>query len=600
MRPLLPTLQKILLRLSLALAVAAAAFALFFHIYSRSGMPSKKEYRIDVRGGAKYFSGGRLEYRLGVPFLYAKGDAYAVGLQYGVLLKEEMALVFREFRRFEEEALERMARSMPWYKRLGLKLVAPVFLEFRIRSFQSRIPEEYIAQLRGMAEGSKIPMKELLKGIFYEDLACSQFVVQVPGGILHGRNADYNLPFLGEHPLVSRVSKTGKFSYVDVGIVGIPYVISGINEKGVTLSWSGANTRPLRGKGTMLHFNRIMEECRDLSDASRMGKNVDRFVVFVGSQTEGSAAAYDCVGGEERRTDMKGRSIYAANRCLSAAMGKKFNTLENRGWNNQGRLDKYREAFAEGKEWTVADAVALLSDNSFYHYHEVVPPLGGSEAIQHDQTMLSTVLDPQRQTVYFAIHPHFAGWSNWIRYQYQSDEVQGFRAADGRLRSPRVEKFLELKKKLSSADLKAPSAPAALIRELESSGLDNAWALDWLFWLCFQAKDPAKAERYVDRLIGKYPDLGLGYLRRAYLLKESGRDRQAIDCLRQALHAPLISEYERFFIYESMAWRQDTIGNGSEARRYAARAIDLIREYGAPPRMEMRIGELEKLASPPH
>jgi predicted Zn-dependent protease len=243
----------------------------------------------------------------------------------------------------------------------------------------------------------------------------------------------------------------------------------------------------------------------------------------------------------------------------------------------------------------VDDAIALLSNTDFSHYRETVPILGGSETINHDQTMLSTVFDPRDQTVYFAIHSHFAGWSDWIRYQYRSDEASIYKAADGRLRNPQIEKFLELKKKVTAMNWKDSSALDGLMLELESSGLDNAWTLDWLWWLCLQKRDYAKAGHYADRLTAKYPDLALGYLRKAHVLKEQNRDEQAIGCLHKALAAPLISEYDKLFVYESLAWRHDKIGNRSEAREYAASALNLIGKYGTPPGMEKRVKELEKL-----
>ena len=592
---LLFAVKKVLLRILLILVSATAVFVVFYHFYSRSGMPSGREYPVEIRDGVKHFSQGYLEYRLGIPFLHARGVAYEVGLQYGVLLKEEMGAVFRNLLQIKREMLERLAKNKPWYQRLAMRLIAPIFLEFRIRSFRSRLPQEYLSQLKGMAEGSKIPLKDLLAGVFFEDLACSQFIVKRGGRFLQGRNADYPMPFLGEHPLVSHISKTGKYSYIDVGVVGLPYVISGVNEKGLTLSWSGANETKFIGKGTTLFFNRILEECRDLSQVEGIGKNVDRFITFVGSSEEKEGVVYEIVGGRLCRNDMKEDYVFAANRCVSDEMAKRFNTIEDWNWSNRGRLDKYRELMSGQEEWDVDAAIALLSNTDFYHYREVVPARGEADTINHDQTMLSTVLDPQNGTVYFAVHPHYAAWSRWIRFQYQTGEVSVYKAEDERLKNPQVRKFLELKKKFHSINRNDPSVRDGLILELEQSNLNNAWALDWLWALNFEKNDWPRAEGYADRLMEKYPDLGLGYSRKARIMTSRARNEEAVAYYQKALAAPLVNEYEKAFWFESLAWLYEKIGNRGQALEYARESLEKFGRFGKPPGMEKRIRELEKL-----
>jgi len=587
--------KKVMLRVLLILAGGIAVFTAFFYFYSRSGSPSGREYPVEVRDGVKYFSQGRLEYRLGVPFLQAKGDAYDVGLQYGVLLKEEIGVVFRKFQRFQKEMLDRMLRDRPWYQRLGVRLIAPLLLEFRIRSFRSRIPKEYLSQMKGMSEGSKIPLDKLLSGLFYEDLACSQFMVVSGGRFLHGRNADYNIPFLGEHPMVSRISKTGKYSTIDVGVVGLPYVVSGINEKGLTLTWSGANETKLTGRGTMLYFNRILEECGDLSQVEKIGKNVDRFITMIGSSEERQGVLYDIVGDGIARNAMNGKMAFAANRCVSEDMAKRFNTIEDWDWNNRGRLDKYREVMSGLEKWDVDDAIALLSNTDFYHYREVVPVLGSAETINHGQTLLSTVLDPQNGAVYFAVHPHYAAWSRWIRYQYRTGEISVYKPKDERLGDPRIRKFLELKAKFNSFDRNDPSLIAGLSLELERSNLDNAWALDWLCSLDIEKSDWPKAAGFADRLMEKYPDLGLGYARKARVLKGLSKDEEAIEYYRKALAAPLANEYEKAYWFEALAWLYQKAGNRGQALENAGKSLDLFNEFGRPPGMDARIRQLEDL-----
>ena len=588
-------IKKIIPKLFLALVGLVILFIVFFHFYSRSDRPSDREYQAELRDGVRFFEKGRLEYRLGIPFLFVEGDPYEMGLQYGVLLREELTRFFEDVNKFEEEMIEYLLERMAWYGRMAFKVAAPVVLEFKLRSFKSRIPEDYLSRLKGIAEGSKIPLKRFLNLIFYEDLSCSSFIIKSEDRIIHGRNGDQSVSFLGKYPLVSHYNKRGAYRYIDIGVLGIPYAVSGVNEEGLTLSWNGAHAEPIKGNGTMLMFNRILEECKTLDDVDRVSKDVDRFVTVIGSQSEVAGAVFDIVGDDVTRTDMKNRFVFAANRCLSEKMSVKFNSIEDWGWTNRGRLDKYQEILSQAEEFTVDDAIALISNTDFYHYQEDIPPLGSGETINNNLTLSSVVFDPQNFSVYFTCFTHFAGWARWIRYNYRTDEVSVYKEEDKRLQSVEIKEFLKLKKKWRTLNWNKIDNYDALISELELSPLSNAWVLDELWALCYRNQDFEKAHFYADRLIDKYPDLVWGYSDKAYIFKKQERIEEAVQYYLKALDVSLTNEQSRAYFYEQLALLYTSIEDSERSRDCATKSLDLYSKYGFPREMRKRIKKLQSL-----
>jgi hypothetical protein len=252
-----------------------------------------------------------------------------------------------------------------------------------------------------MSEGSGIPLNDILKVAFGPDfISCSSFIKNVGGRVIHGRNADHGIEFFARYPLIAHYNKDGKYSYIDIGIIGTPFAVTGINEHGLTLSWSQATFRPLTGKGTMLMFNRILEECRNLNDVDKIPKNVDRFVAMIGSLEDRTGVAYDIVDQKAVRTDLKGGYIYATNRCVSPAMRKEYNSIFDMDWFNSSREYTFEKTLSSSEEFSIDDAIKLLSNIDFYDYTGRVPPFKGSN-INNNQTGSSAVLDPENCTVYF-------------------------------------------------------------------------------------------------------------------------------------------------------------------------------------------------------
>jgi len=572
--------------------IMVVGFSVFYYVYSRSDLPTKTVYPVVTEDGIKRFDQGYLKYREGIPFVFLKGDSYQMGLQYGVLLKDELARFQVDALDFEEKMVARFTRNASWLKKLAINLLGPVFMEFKVRSFKSRVPEDYLARLRGIAEGSKIPLTFFLRLIFVEDLFCSSFVVKTGRGLIHGRNGDHSASFMGKYPIVVHYQKVGKYSYIDVNVIGIPYVTSGINEHGICLSWSGANARDIKGNGTMLMFNRILEECRSLEEVDKIDKDVDRFVTVISSQADQTGVIYDLVGDTAHRIRMETPFVFAVNHCASPEGFVRYNTIEDLDWPNRARSDKYQEILSGEDPFTVDKAVSLLADTGFYQY-----PMGdGSDTINNYQTLISTIFEPEGGAIYFAAGTHYAAWSRWIKYNILTDEVSVFRGQAPELGDIGVKEFLELREKFETIDYESERELTEWAEELERSNLDNIWILERLARLyLFFKKDLKRAWVSAEKLMDKYPDFEAGYRYAAEYFRLQHKMEQALAYYRKALNCPLKNPYVEAYLYEMLASVSKDIGSLDDARRFARNALDLYSRYGTRPYMQERISKLKKL-----
>lgn len=559
---------------------------------------SEEKYKIVIKDGVKHYGEGYIKYREGIPFIYLKGNSYEIGLQYGVLLKEEINSFYALLDNLENAMMTDLYNESPWYKDILIKLSVPIVMKVKLNSFKKRAPKDYLSQLKGISKGSEVPLKKILKVTFAVDfLSCSSFVKRANDRIIHGRNADNDIQFFSKYPLIAHYNKNGKYSYIDIGIIGIPFLVTGINEHGLTLSWSQATTstsKSIKGNGSMLMFNRIMEECRNLSDVDKTPKDVDRFVMMIGSMEDGKGAAYDILDDEIQRADMNGHFIFATNRCVSQPMRKKYNSIFDMDWFNSARAYTYKEILSNDQEFTIDEAISLLSNTNFYHYKAKVPPFNGGN-INNQGTGSSVVLDPENSIVYFAYGAPFAGFSKWLRYDIKNDEVSVYKNEDERWRDPNVHEYLELKKRCDNVDWQKKDDLHQLAVDIEGSLVKNIRILHFSFWLYNTLKDTIKAKSALNELIERYPDFQLGYEDTGDFYMNHKRYGEAIQYFQEALNAPINNDTKRLYCYEQLAIAYNEIGDETKSMDYYNKVLDLYNSYWIPKQSREKVNRIEKL-----
>jgi len=557
---------------------------------------SQEKYQITIKDGVKHFGEGYVIYREGIPFIHLKGDSYAIGLQYGVLLREEMRSFYTHVDRFEKAMMANVYKQLPWYKDILIKISYPFVMREKLNSFKKRTPDDFLAQLEGMSEGSGVPFNKILCVAFGPDfVSCSSFIRNVGGKIIHGRNADHGIEqFFARYPLIAHYNKDGKYSYIDIGIIGTPFAVAGINEHGLTLSWSQATSRPFKGKGTMLMFNRILEECCNLNDVDKISKNVDRFVTMIGSLEDWEGAAYDIVDQKVVRTDSRDGYIYATNRCVSESMRKKYNSIFDMDWFNSAREYTFEKTFSGKLEFTVDDAIRLLSNTDFYDYTGRVPPYKGGN-INNNQTGSSAVLDPENCTVYFAYGNPYCGFYKWFVYNYKTDGLSVYKNEDDRLHDPDVVEYMEVEQRWKDVDWENKDELRQMALEIERLSVENFWTLHNSCWAWYELGDSAKAEAIIIRQIEKYPDFLTSYSNMGFLHMFQKRFDEAVKYFKRALEAPITNESKQMYCYEQLATIYAEIGDEAKSRDCYSRVLGFYNRYWIPEQSREEVNRIEKL-----
>jgi predicted choloylglycine hydrolase len=193
-----------------------------------------------------------------------------------------------------------------------------------------RIPERYLEELQGYAEGAGLPFKTLFFMNFVFDILkkygfhCSSVAFAGTGRTLIGRNTDL-IPWIAKAalkwfpPVVLDVGLPGKLRYVHVTPGLFLGVLSGFNERGMALmSHQIAATREDSVPGnlaTPLLQRMILEEATDLSGAESLirANPIQRCISnLVTSDAEGASRVFEI-------TPKAVKATGGANRFLSCA-----------------------------------------------------------------------------------------------------------------------------------------------------------------------------------------------------------------------------------------------------------------------------------------
>ncbi|KPK74469.1 MAG: hypothetical protein AMJ89_06235 [candidate division Zixibacteria bacterium SM23_73] len=558
-----------------------------------------KKYDIEVKDDIRYFGNGYLEYKESIPFLHLEGGPYEVGLQYGVLLKDGV----REVNDYKKELMAESQRWLPWYMKIFAKIFGGFYLSRKVGSLKKRVPQCYLDELRGISDGSGVPLEDILSTAFLFEMGgggCSSFILKDDQRIVHARNFDLDIEFLAKHPVIIDYNVKDKLRYISVNCVGVPFILTGINEEGLSYSVNLVEaSEPYDGKdfNLFLELNRIIESCKNLDEVDSVLKDIrlrSGWTLTIGSKMDNSGAVYDVLGDSFVRNDIKERDIYAANMFISTGMMRKHQSIHATDYWNTARIDKYKELSQKEKEHDIVErAIDVLSNTDFYHYNDRIPQMDAT--INNSMTLQSAVLDIDSNAIYFSYHPYYAGWSRWIKYDYETNDVTLYKEADQRLNHPDVINLVELFEKSQMLNWKKKSEMKEFATEIEKSGIENLLTLRLLYSLCNQTGDTAKAKEIADKIILKYPDVGVGYSYEGYLLKQKKNYHDAINYYQKALDAQINTDYEKARLYSELAFLYDLIGKRIESKAYATKAIDLYESYWVSDWLRKQINKLEDL-----
>ena len=218
--------------------------------------------------------------------VYLEGTPYELGHQHGTQLRAEV---------------QRAVGSVLGRFRAYLKI--PLLNAWLVNGWLDRswrqsarwIPPEYLEELRGLADGSGVSLRELwrLHAIPDRTYACSGLAVwgraSRDGRLIHTRNLDWNMDTgIQEAAAVFVVRPQGPApgggashrAFVSAGWAGFIGVLTGVNEQQVSIGQVGAETDDLTYAGIPMPFlmRRVMEEAGDVDEAVRIIREARRTV----------------------------------------------------------------------------------------------------------------------------------------------------------------------------------------------------------------------------------------------------------------------------------------------------------------------------------
>ncbi len=212
-----------------------------------------------------------------ISVLRVSGNVYHAGYEEGRLLKADIQKGVDEIYTYFRKEL-----PIPLLNRLVIAVIAN-------RAWKQMEPhltyEEYLS-IKALAEGAEVSFKKL-KQIhampeIYPALCANGAYwgkATAEGNLIAIRNLDWNRQMgIHRHAAVKWVQIAGRQAYANIGYVGFAGVLSGMNEKGISVGQIGAISSDETMKGTPMPFmlKRILENASSLEDIDAMFQRYSR------------------------------------------------------------------------------------------------------------------------------------------------------------------------------------------------------------------------------------------------------------------------------------------------------------------------------------
>lgn len=177
---------------------------------------------------------GYLERVDGQLVLHLKGTPYELGYQHGKLLADRVKTNLLNI--IDNQSEKGKTKEYMMYKMLrgGMH-----------NQLKPHIPERYMEEMKGLAEGAGLPFDDILAGnLFPEAFHCSGIALMGKAthdeSLYHTRILDYMTDAgLQEHAVVMMVEPDGMNAFMNVGYAGSMGSVTGMNEKQIAIGEMG-------------------------------------------------------------------------------------------------------------------------------------------------------------------------------------------------------------------------------------------------------------------------------------------------------------------------------------------------------------------------
>ncbi|MBI9053595.1 MAG: hypothetical protein JEY96_07235 [Bacteroidales bacterium] len=528
-----------------------------------------QDYSVTInKDRSKTFHDGELIVKEGVSFLTVKGDSYEMGLQYGVLMNDHLVIM--------NQTLDSMINSYVGSFFLK-KWIAGMVFNSKIKKVEKTMPTEYVQELKGMAEGSDLKLKDIqtiayLPQIFFK-ISCTAFIIKNESGIVHGRNLDWpGLGVLAKHPLIVNYHKEDKNPVTILSFVGYPGVYTGMNHSGLSMSINMNGTPAENNKeisdyntGMPLAFKlrNILENGDKLKDVDEQFRNYSSHAWFiaVGSKLDNSGAVYELTRGEVIKNEMNNDFISVLNLSLSDKGKYQYSPIWMFGTSNISRERKIKELYDRYNDSDLIEKSYKILTNTENH-HLVHDPFY-RYSINNSITVKSCILDNMNNQVYFAYGERLAALNKYLKYDIESGDVSVYKekqkVADSKLFNEQLKykKWYKEnyggKKKLESEEYKM------IISQIDNYDLENSYKsyLVSSYNSSLGNKENAfiNAEKYIELC----PDFFHSYYNKFQIMRDKGDFMDAIVALEEMLQTSTINPYYEYLAHLNMIRMYDKL-----------------------------------------
>lgn len=511
-------------------------------------------YVID-ENGVRRFHEGSLMIKEDVPFLTVKGNPYEAGLQYGVLLNDYLLKI--------DKVIDSLIVANTGQFFIKQWIVRGV-LNKKIKEIEKNIPSEYLLEMRGMADGSDLDLKDLqiiayVPQLFFK-ISCTAFIAKNEQGIVHGRNLDWpGIEVLTHFPLIVNYHISNKFPFTNLTFIGYPGVYTGMNHAGLSLSINMNGAPAENGKkisdyntGMPLAYKvrNILEKSETLAQVDEQFKNYSSHAWFitVGSDNDKSGAIYELTRGEIIKNSMQDDFLFVENLSISEKGRYMYSPIWMFGNSNISRERKIKELNNRFNDLSLVDKSYNILINTENHHLSHDPFYG--YCINNYNTIKSCILDNTNKEIYFTYGEHNAALNKYLHYKIETSEVLVFKSkqeiTESEFHSTGIEynnwynTTFARKKKLSEKDYHL------IIYEIQKYKLQPAYKALELSNVYLKLKDYENAYIQAENYIAGAPDYYPAYYQKYRILREKGDHLKAIVTLEEMLQTSTINPYYEY------------------------------------------------------
>lgn len=353
--------------------------------------------------------------------LYVEGADFERGVINGKLTTE---LVKRQEDHFSEQ-IEKMVPS-PFYRQ---------FLKYFIGWFNRKLPdqvtEEYKREIYGISLSASEkygyigkPYQRLLNYHAAHDIGhalqsmalvgCSSFASwnghSADSNLIIGRNFDFYVgDKFAEDKIIAFMKPANGYGYMTVTWGGFTGAVSGMNEKGLTVTINAAKTEVPSGAATPVSLvaREILQYAANISEALRIANTRHMFVsesFLVGSAADNKAVVIEKTPDSLDVYDPKQDYIICANHFQSPKMlHSAANEEQLRESASPYRYKRMQELLEAAPKNTVAQTVGILRDYKGWQGADI--GLGNEKAVNQLIAHHSIVFEPKKGLVWVSTAP---------------------------------------------------------------------------------------------------------------------------------------------------------------------------------------------------